>query len=238
MFLVIKVHEDYPTVVVDDSGWRTFVAIHNEEFLRMRKVWRERLAQSHPDMGGSFTKFVKVRKEEQKWLEEERKWYDQHKLPLPKSSELKINTRKPIWLSHGGGGPLRVLSILQTGGAHSRTKLVAELGLTPEAVATAVGRLRNRGARIVTIKDSKNSSPSYLLLDDNDFLYPHMGRCSSIVARLLSTGERYTLKTLCDKSGAVPGTVRTAISRLNRRKKMTIIRKGDEYFLDKKEMTT
>lgn len=231
---MIKVHEDYPTVVVDDSGWRTFVAIHNDEFLRMRKVWRERLAQAHPDMGGSFTKFVKVRKEEQKWLEEERKWYDQHKLPLPKNLDIQKRTERPIWFAHGERGPLRILNILRTGGAHSQTKIMTELNLAPNAVGTAIGRLRRRGARIVTIKHGKNCTPSYLLLDDNDFLYPHMGTCSSIVARLLSNGERYTLKTLCEKTGATAGTVRTAISRLNKKRGMPIIRKGDEYFFDKK----
>lgn len=93
---LIPQHQDRPAIIQHD-GWTIYVSIRDAEYLRLLKVFKRRLADAHPDRGGSNYKFRKIMGERIRWQCEEARWYAQFGLYPPdgfKHAEVVVERRK------------------------------------------------------------------------------------------------------------------------------------------------
>jgi biotin operon repressor len=83
--LPVPVYRDRPQTLPDpeNPGWVDLIAVHDAEHLRAKAEWRQTLAQSHPDAGGSDLRFRITQKAREKWLKAETEWYAKRGLTLP-----------------------------------------------------------------------------------------------------------------------------------------------------------
>lgn len=61
--------------VVQVDGWTCYVGIRDAEYMRLNREWRQRLASSHPDKGGSSNKFRNLMQRYRTWKLGERHLY-------------------------------------------------------------------------------------------------------------------------------------------------------------------
>jgi biotin operon repressor len=78
----------------ENPGWVDLISVHDAEHLRAKAEWRQTLAQSHPDAGGSDLRFRITQKAREKWLKAETEWYAKRGLTLPEVDRL-ISQPKP-----------------------------------------------------------------------------------------------------------------------------------------------
>jgi biotin operon repressor len=130
----------------DVPGARDCIAIHDQEYFRLKADWRQRLAQAHPDAGGSPFQFRKLASQRERWEAAEQQWYSRRGLTLPTPPQpikpaaltLPTLTKPPKTMQ-------RVLSALADGAPRTAATLCAALGMTIKTLRVAVSRLRLRG---------------------------------------------------------------------------------------------
>lgn len=70
-------------VIIQFEGWTEFVSVHDQAFLAERRKWKDRLKESHPDWGGSATKFRLAFRAFKQWMLREEQWYRMRGLTPP-----------------------------------------------------------------------------------------------------------------------------------------------------------
>lgn len=80
-------------VVIKQDGWTVFVAIHDQEYLRVKREWKRKLFELHPDRSGIKPgdkrweivnrQFRSVLVKYGQWRRDERVWYWRIKLMPP-----------------------------------------------------------------------------------------------------------------------------------------------------------
>ncbi len=83
MNAVLPVYQDRPAIVPGPDGWRIYISVHDAEYLRQRAEWKRKLADAHPDAGGTSFRFRQAVKARDRWEADEEAWYAQHGLTLP-----------------------------------------------------------------------------------------------------------------------------------------------------------
>jgi hypothetical protein len=152
--LLVQTFADRP-VVVERDGWRVYIAVHDQAHLRSRADWKQRLAFTHPDSGGTALKFRRCKIQQEDWLQHETAWYAQYDLAPPAFGLSAWVAPRPV-STRPSRLPVqsRLWTLLQDGAARTVDELVSGLGPPPvrkNSVYVAVGRLRALGAEIVTI---------------------------------------------------------------------------------------
>lgn len=71
---IIKVIDGRPAIVKVD-GWTVFLSVRDAEYLRILKQFKRRLAEAHPDKGGTAGRFRKVMSERLRWQMTEASFY-------------------------------------------------------------------------------------------------------------------------------------------------------------------
>lgn len=88
---------DRPTSV-SYRGGRVFISAHDEEYFRVRRIWRGRLAESHAraNHGGSTVWFRSVKRLYDQWRLQEQAWYAQFGLSVPTGYVIPKVSVKPL----------------------------------------------------------------------------------------------------------------------------------------------
>jgi biotin operon repressor len=156
----------------ENPGWVDLIAVHDAEHLRAKAEWRQTLAQSHPDAGGSDLRFRITQKAREKWLKSETEWYAKRGLPLPEpyrpTPELKTLTQSRLFRTN----PRRVAEYLKQYPGASNDAVASALGLRSNTVQVT-------RSRIARLKTRKATQPErlYLLLADGQ--YHAMSECGA-----------------------------------------------------------
>jgi biotin operon repressor len=173
----VPVYRDRPATITKD-GVTVYVSVHDAEYLRQKAVWKQRLADAHPDRGGTDHAFRRLTKHRERWQAEEGAWYAALGLAAPDSLAVVVPERPahgpkrtsrevqaalsaavrsvPAVLyrkaksGHGGTHMERVLAVLLDGQPHTAAEFAAVAGVTPRQVTDNVAHLRKRGVPILT----------------------------------------------------------------------------------------
>ena len=70
--------------VLNIGGTTIFLSVHDAEFMRQWRIWRHRLAQAHPDGGGSSYKFRRALSKYQHWQFQQAEFYQAVGVEPPK----------------------------------------------------------------------------------------------------------------------------------------------------------
>jgi biotin operon repressor len=158
----------------ENPGWVDLIAVHDAEHLRAKAEWRQTLAQSHPDAGGSDLRFRITQKAREKWLKAETEWYAKRGLTVPEpfraSPELKTQTESRLFRTTSR----RVAEYLAQYPSASNYDVGKALGLRTNTVAVNRSRLAHGKLRKVTQHERL-----YLLLADGHYHTP--SECASVV---------------------------------------------------------
>jgi biotin operon repressor len=158
----------------ENPGWVDLIAVHDAEHLRAKAEWRQTLAQSHPDAGGSDLRFRITQKAREKWLKAETEWYAKRGLTLPEpfraSPELKTQTESRLFRSQSR----RVAEYLATHPNAFDHEVAAALGVRSNTVAVIRCRIKRRGPANV----SQTELLYRLLVDGN---YHASSECAAVV---------------------------------------------------------
>ncbi len=161
MSAALPVYRDRPAIL-PSAGGRVYISVHDAEYLRQRSEWKRKLADAHPDAGGTSFRFRQAVKARDRWQATEEAWYGQHGLtpPLPVStSDARVSatslTELLAQLPDGVGRPWmttrsvarmtgmrRLLTLLADGAYHTTAECRAVVGLH---AITYIARLRARG---------------------------------------------------------------------------------------------
>jgi biotin operon repressor len=162
----VPVYRDRPQTLPDpeNPGWVDLIAVHDAEHLRAKAEWRQTLAQSHPDAGGSDLRFRITQKAREKWLKAETEWYAKRGLPLPEpyrpTPELKTLTNSRLFRTTSR----RVAEYLAEYPHASNYDAGMALGLRTNTVAVNRSRLARGKLRKVTLHEKL-----YLVLMDGNY---------------------------------------------------------------------
>jgi len=63
-----------PAAIKFNGGW-VYLGVHDAAYLHERSAWRARLAQAHPDHGGTRGRFLEVYRQCRLWRRAEQAWY-------------------------------------------------------------------------------------------------------------------------------------------------------------------
>lgn len=158
---------DRPTVI-DYGGGRVFVGVHDAAYLRGLRAWKRKLAEAHPDGGGSAGQFRKVKAAEERWRADELAWYEAHGLlpPIFRSGSTSSDAD-----FRAGCSPAHVRSILRDRAPHSVDDLVTALqisasGCARESVRQAIKVLRRKGLVIALVSFGYHEPSYYLLISE------------------------------------------------------------------------
>lgn len=196
-------------------GGTVYISVHDQMYLARMANWKFRLAQAHPDKGGTSKKFIYLMHLRDRWLEEEEAWYAQYGLKPP--SSIKRVAYAPSNWEEVLMKPVlhRVLAVLRDGKPHLRKELAKTIGIDPRYAAVAIKRLRHRGYPIVTARKE-----GYILQSDTPTRrIPHIqdggkGKRTAQVLRFLEDGMWHDGRELDLKFGH---TIRSTIYRLRQR---------------------
>jgi biotin operon repressor len=172
----VPVYRDRPQTLPDpeNPGWVDLIAVHDAEHLRAKAEWRQTLAQSHPDAGGSDLRFRITQKAREKWLKAETKWYAKRGLTLPEpfrsSPALKTQTESRLFRTT----VRRVSEYLATYPHASDHEVADALGISSRTVA--VNRCRIKRGWVSKVKQHEQI---YQLLADGNYHTPH--ECAAVV---------------------------------------------------------
>jgi biotin operon repressor len=189
----VPVYRDRPQTLPDpeNPGWVDLIAVHDAEHLRAKAEWRQKLAQSHPDAGGSELRFRIVHKSRDRWLKAETEWYAKRGLTLPEpyrpTPELKTLTDSRLFRTTSR----RVAEYLAQYPDASNEAVASALGISKNTAAVNRSRLASGKTRKVTQHERL-----YLILADGNY---HTSReCAAVI-------------------GAAPESVPVFVSRLRAR---------------------
>jgi biotin operon repressor len=162
----------------ENPGWVDLIAVHDAEHLRAKAEWRQTLAQSHPDAGGSELRFRIIQKSRERWLASETEWYAKRGLPLPEpyrpTPELKTLTESRLFRTQ----PRRVAEYLAQYPDASNYDVGKALGLRSNTVQVTRVRL----AKGKTRKPSQPERLYLLLADGNYHAVSECGAASGVPA--------------------------------------------------------
>lgn len=79
---IVPYTEGRPATVHED-GWDVILAIRDVGYLTTKRYWKGRIAETHTDVGGSKTEFLKVQARYRAWREAETEWYARNNLSTP-----------------------------------------------------------------------------------------------------------------------------------------------------------
>jgi biotin operon repressor len=191
----VPVYRDRPQTLPDpeNPGWVDLIAVHDAEHLRAKAEWRQTLAQSHPDAGGSDLRFRITQKAREKWLKAETEWYAKRGLTLPEayraSPVLKAQTESRLFRP----SIRRVAQYLAQHPGASNDDVSAALGIRPNTVAQHRFRIKQRG-------------PVFSKVTQHEKLY-----------LVLADGNIHTAHDCCASVGCAPSTVPVLVARLRAR---------------------
>ena len=82
MNLVRSITGRPPIVKLD--GWVIYLSVHDTEYLRTRREWRQKLRAAHPDQGGSTYQFRRAMGSYGAWRAAENRYYARLGLTPPR----------------------------------------------------------------------------------------------------------------------------------------------------------
>ena len=74
--------------IVKLDGWVIYLSVHDAEYLRTRREWRQKLRVAHPDQGGSAYRFRLSMGAYRSWLATENRYYARLSLTPPRWGSL------------------------------------------------------------------------------------------------------------------------------------------------------
>jgi ferredoxin len=167
--LPVPVYRDRPQTLPDpeNPGWVDLIAVHDAEHLRAKAEWRQTLAQSHPDAGGSDLRFRITQKAREKWLKAETEWYAKRGLTLPEpfrpSPVLHAQTEPRLFHTTAR----RVAEYIAQHPRASNYDVGVALGIRTNTVA--VNRCRLASGKVRKVSQHERL---YLLLADGNYHAP------------------------------------------------------------------
>ncbi len=179
----LPVYRDRPSIVPSGSG-RVFISIHDAEHLRQRGEWKRKLADAHPDRGGTSFGFRKLVKQREQWDAEELQWYAQYGLMLPDAS---VPTSQPAI-------PAELLRLADSRTVKtSRRRVAGYLADHPDADDTAIGAALGLSRNVVASnrRRLKRLGPTFTKFSTSMRLF-----------QLLADGQPHTVDACWANAGA------------------------------------
>ena len=85
-----RTFKNRPVTIAHDGGV-VYVSVHDEAYLADRARWKVRLAEAHPDTGGTAAKFRDALRGYRSWQAKEQQWYETYGLCPP----TKLRSKAP-----------------------------------------------------------------------------------------------------------------------------------------------